>query len=132
MIDMRSYRAAADADASLRVQVPQREGPEGPVEPSGDATPATPLTQVYHDPHPPFETDGRGRVVWSNSSQQFRSRSSPPVQLRKTSNDETNVTRDKENDGTTGAVIYSNANCAGDSVCCDKETGVGGAATEIP
>jgi len=87
-----------EADSSPRVEVSRPEGSEGHGEPSGDVTPVTPPTPIYHDPRPPFETDGRGRVVRSNSSQQarLRSRSSPSLQRRKFSNGETNTTREKE------------------------------------
>lgn len=36
-------------------------------------------TPVYHNPNPPFATDGRGRVVWSNSNRgQIKPRSDEP------------------------------------------------------
>ena len=94
-------------DLPLGVGVSRAEGSEGHAELSGDATPVTPPTPIYHDPHPPFETDGRGRVVWSNSSQQarLRSRSLPPLQRRKSGNDETSTTKDKEGDGVVGPGI---------------------------
>ena len=104
------------ANASPVIGVSQPEGSGGPVELSGTATPETPATPIYHDPHPPFETDGRGRVVWSNANQQarLRSRSSPPVPPQKSSNDETSATRDKDNDGAAGPGGYGTVDGNGD------------------
>ena len=58
-------------------------------------------SSMYHDPYPPFETDGRGRVVWSNSSEQIQLQlwSSPQVT---SSNDGASAMREKENGGATG------------------------------
>ena len=99
------YGAAADLPP--RIEVSQPEVSEGSIEPSGNAIPGRSPTPIYHDPHPPFETDGRGRVVWSNSSERarLRSRSSPPVQLRKSDDDETGVTSEKDNCGAIGLGI---------------------------
>lgn len=119
--DVRLYRTAADSP--LQAEVSQPEESEGHAEPPGDATPASPPTSIYHDPHPPFETDGRGRVVWSNSNQQarLRSRSSPPLQRQKSGNDGTSVTRSKEGDGIVGpgtdTEIRRNADRNGDGDC---------------
>lgn len=108
-------------DSPPRTGDPQLECPGEPVEPGSPGTSPTP---IYHDPHPPFETDGRGRVVWSNSSGQarLRSRSSPSVQPRMSSNDETDVTREKENSGMAGPGIE-----IGDGGNGEQEAGVGGA-----
>ena len=96
---------------SPHIEAPQPSGSCGPEELSGDTTPATSPTPVYHDPHPPFETDGRGRVVWSNSSEQIQlqSRSSPQA---KSSDYEASAIREKENSGATGPEIK-----AGDGKC---------------
>ena len=90
--DMVLFRVAVDEQP--QVEALKAEGHLGS---SGDGTPETPPTSIYHDPYPPFETDGRGRVVRSNPSQQarLRSRSSPPAQPRKSSNDETNDVKEK-------------------------------------
>jgi hypothetical protein len=91
-------------DSPPQIKVSQPSGSCGSEEPSGEATPATPPIPIYHDPHPPFETDGRGRVVWSNSSEQIRlqSRSSLPA---KSSNDETTTMREKESGGAAGPEV---------------------------
>ena len=129
----------AAVDSPPRTEVSRSEVSERPVEPPGDAIAERPPTPIYHDPHPPFETDGRGRVVWSNSGEQLRLRSlsSPPVQLRK-SNNETSVTSERENRGVigpgmrvgdganTGANDDSNANGGG-----LQETGVEGATAGV-
>jgi len=121
--DAVSYRAAADSPPRIEVSQPEVSGESA--EPPGDVTPGT-SPPIYHDPHPPFETDGRGRVVWSNSSEQarLRSRSSPPVQPRKPANDETSVV--KENVGVTDLGIEAVGRGGG------QETGVEGATTGVP
>ena len=120
-----SYRTAAGAPP--RIEISQPEGSREPVELFGSITPGTSPTPIYHDPRPPFETDGRGRVVWSNSSEQarLRSRSSPPVQLRKSSSDETGIIREKENGEATGPGIET-------GVGNGQETGVGGTSAGVP
>lgn len=120
-------------DSPPRIEVSQPEGSDGSVEPPGDAITGRSSTPIYHDPHPPFETDGRGRVVWSNSSEQarLRSRSSPPVQLhRKPSNDETGAANEKENCGITGPGIRSGD--ATDVTGDGQGTGVEGATAGAP
>ena len=137
MTDPCLYRATADSPP--RIEVSQPEGSRGSIEPRGDGTgtPEACPTPIYHDPHPPFETDGRGRVVRSNSSGQvrLRSRSSPPVQSRKSSNDETNVTREKENGRTAGPTIEigggGHAHGSGDD-SGDGDAGVEGTVAEVP
>lgn len=103
-----------EGNASPRGEVLQPEGSAGFVGSSEAATPATPPTPPYHDPHPPFETDGRGRVVGSNSSQQLRSWSSPPVPPRKSGNNETNIVKDKESERATDSGVCSNSGSNGD------------------
>jgi len=123
-----------EADAPPRIDVSQPEDPRGSAESPEEATPRRASTPVHHDPHPPFETDGRGRVVWSNSSEQapLRSRSSPPVQPRKSSNDETTVTMEKENCGATSPEAAVGG-CGGDNNGDGgRETGAEGAATGVP
>lgn len=90
------YRGAADSPP--RTQASQPEGSGEAVELCEGATPGRSSTPIFHDPHPPFETDGRGKVVWSNSSEQarLRSGSSPPVAPRKSSIDDTSASREKE------------------------------------
>lgn len=127
MTDVVLHRATADSP--LRVEVSQPESSEG----SGDAIPGRPPTPIYHDPHPPFETDGRGRVVWSNSSEQarLRSGSSPPVHSRKSGNEETGVAGEKENCGAIGPGIM-----IGDGGDVDVDAGQGtdveGVVTGVP
>lgn len=98
-----------EADMPPRIEIPQPDGSGEPVALFGETTPAMPSPPIYHDPRPPFETDGRGRVVWSNSSQQ--------AQLRKSSDDETRSTRDKENDEPTAT---------GPGICGDVDGSGGG------
>ena len=129
---------AATADSASQIEDSQSEVSERSVEPSEDVTPERPPTPMYHDPHPPFETDGRGRVVWSNSGEQLRlrSRSSPPPQLRK-SNDGTGITGERENCGATGPGIRAgdggDAGANGDSNGNGDrhETGVKGATAGV-
>jgi hypothetical protein len=113
---------------------------EGSGEPSGNAIPERSPTPIYHDPRPPFETDGRGRVVWSNSSEQarLRSLSSPPAQPRKSDEEETGVTSEKDNCGVIGPGIRTgndgDADANGDSDVsgCGQETDVEGGTMRAP
>lgn len=137
MTDVVLHRATADSPP--RTEGSQPESSEGSTEMSGDVTPGRSPTPVYHDPHPPFETDGRGRVVWSNSSEQarLRSASSPPaVHPRKSSNEETNVTSEKENCGANGPGIFTgnegNADADADANGSGQGTVVEGVTTEVP
>ena len=78
--------------------------------------------------------------MWSNSSQQarLRSRSSPPVQSRKSDDDETGITSQKDDYGVIGpgirtedggdADVNADSNVSG----CGQETGVEGGATRVP
>ena len=121
------YGAAADPPP--RIEVSEPEVPEGSIEPSGNAIPGRSPTPIYHDPHPPFETDGRGRVVWSNSSEQarLRSGSSPSVpHPRKSNNEETSVTSEKENCGANGPGIH-----IGNEGNADADINGGGQGTDV-
>jgi hypothetical protein len=112
------------ADSPPQIETSQPEG-SCELEPPGDETSGTP-TPIYHDPHPPFETDGRGRVVWSNSSEQIRLQSRPPPPV-KSNNNETSVRREKENGGATGPGVEAgdSSNTVGNGD--GQETGVEGA-----
>jgi hypothetical protein len=44
----------------------------------------TPPEPVYHNPNPPFATDGRGRVVWSNRGNQAHNATAGSPRLGKT------------------------------------------------
>jgi len=130
---------APEADSPPRTEVSQPGVSEGSVEPTGNAIPGRSPTPIYHDPHPPFETDGRGRVVWSNSSEQARLRSrSVPVQPRKSDGNETGVTSEKDSCGDIGPGIRTgdggNAGANADSNFsgCGRETGVEGGTTRVP
>lgn len=134
MTDIVLYGAAADSPP--RIEVSQPEVSEGPVESSGDMIPGRSSTSIYHDPHPPFETDGRGRVVWSNSGEQsrLRSRSSPPVQPRKSNDGETVVTSEKEDCGATGPGIRTGGggNVDANGNGGGREVSVEGTTTGVP
>jgi len=128
--DVVLYRVVADSPP--RIDVSQPECPRGSIEPPRDATPGTPPTPIYHDPHPPFETDGRGRVVWSNSSEQarLRSRSSPPVQPPKSANDETSGMREKEN-GRAADPRLETRGCGNGDCNGDEDGGADGVTVEV-
>lgn len=101
MTDIFLYLMIADPPPRIEASQPEGSGESG--EPCGNTTPGTSPTAIYHDPNPPFETDGRGRVVWSNSSEQARLRLRPsqPVQPQKSGNDEATITRGRENGNAT-------------------------------
>ena len=119
MTDISLCRAVADH--TPRTEILQPDGSGESAEQCGNTTPGRAPTPVYHDPHPPFETDGRGRVVWSNSGEQarLRSLSSPTIQPQKSSVDEMGVTREKEN-----GVIGDSGHACGNGDGAGQETGV--------
>lgn len=119
-------------DSSQRTEAQPHEGTGGLVGSSGGTIPDIPPTPIHHDPHPPFETDGRGRVVWSNSSQSLRSRSSPPAPLRRSGDGEVNAIRGKENDGTAGRGVRDGLGNNGDADSRGQGVRTGGMAAEVP
>ena len=131
--------AAADSPSPPRTEASQPQVPEWSVEQPGDAILGRSPSPIYHDPHPPFETDGRGRVVWSNSSEQarLRSLSSPPVQSRKPEEEE-GVTGEKDNHGAIGPGIRTgdsgdtDANVDSNVGGCGREAVVEGGANGVP
>ena len=131
---------AADSPSPRTEEVSQPQVSEASTEQPGHAILGRSPSPIYHDPHPPFETDGRGRVVWSNSSEQarLRSRSSPPMQSRKPDDEGAGVTSEKDNHGVigpgirTGDGVDTDANVDSDGGGCGREAGVEGGANGVP